>query len=85
MKLLTRVLFYLFAVVFAIALLTAGVYLTIPTHNTAAAHFDAIIALGYPANSDGTPTPEQRERVLEGVREYKAGVAPYLILSGARP
>lgn len=82
MKLFNRVLFYLFAVVFAIALLTAGVYLTIPNHNTAATRFDTIIVLGYPANSDGTPTPEQRERVLEGVREYKAGVAPYIIMSG---
>ncbi|HZY71695.1 MAG TPA: YdcF family protein [Edaphobacter sp.] len=83
MKLFNRVVFYLFAVVFAIALLGAGIYLTIPTHNTAATRFDAIVVLGYPASTNGTPTPEQRERVLEGVREYKAGVAPYLILSGA--
>ena len=31
---------------------------------------------------DGTPSPEQRERVLEGVREYKAGVAPHIIMTG---
>ncbi|MGA9718276.1 MAG: YdcF family protein, partial [Acidobacteriaceae bacterium] len=40
------------------------------------------IVLGYPAKSDGTPRPEMRERVLEGVREYRAGVAPRLILTG---
>lgn len=61
----------------------AGVYLTIPTHNTNATHFDTLIVLGYPANPDGSPSPEQRERVLEAVREYKADVAPYIIMSGA--
>ena len=64
MKILNRTLFYLSAVVFAIALIMAGIYITIPTHNTAATHFDTLIVLGYPANSDGTPSPEQRERVL---------------------
>jgi uncharacterized SAM-binding protein YcdF (DUF218 family) len=81
-KIFTRILFYLGAPIFAIALFAAGVYLTIPTHNTAASHFDTLIVLGYPANADGTPSPEQRERVLEGVREYKAGVAPYILMTG---
>ena len=57
-------------------------YRSIRTHNTNLAHFDTIIVLGTPANSDGTPSPEQRERTLEGVREFKAGVAPHLILTG---
>jgi uncharacterized SAM-binding protein YcdF (DUF218 family) len=82
-KLLPRALFYLSAIVLAIALFMAGVYLTLPTHNTAATHFDTLIVLGYPANPDGTPSPEQRERVLEGVREYKAGVASNIIMTGA--
>jgi len=81
-RLLNRALFYLSAIVLAIVLFMVGIYLTIPTHNTAATHFDALIVLGYPANADGTPSPEQRERVLEGVREYKAGVAPYIIMTG---
>jgi uncharacterized SAM-binding protein YcdF (DUF218 family) len=59
------------------------VYQAIPTHNTNLTHFDTIIVLGTPANPDGTPSPEQRERTLEGVREYKAGIAPALILTGA--
>lgn len=64
----------------------AFLYQTIPQHRgtnrDSAAHFDAIIVLGSPANPDGSPGPEQRERTLEGVREYKAGVAPHLIMSG---
>ncbi len=55
----------------------------IPGTNTAATHFDTIIVLGYPANLDGTASPEQRARVLEGVREYKAGAASHLIVTGS--
>jgi uncharacterized SAM-binding protein YcdF (DUF218 family) len=57
-------------------------YRTIPDHNTGHTRFDTIIVLGTPAKPDGTPSPEQRERTLEGVREYKAGVAPNLIFTG---
>ena len=46
-------------------------------------HFDAIIVLGTPADSDGNPTPELLDRVSEGVREYERGVAPQLIVTGA--
>ena len=53
-----------------------------PGGNTSAMRFDAIIVLGYPADSDGNPTPEQLARVSEGVREYERGVAPRLILTG---
>src|SRR5277367_4063074 len=60
----------------------AFVYRSIPAANTNLTHFDTIIALGYPANSDGTPSPEQRERILEGIREFKAGIAPHLIFTG---
>ena len=56
--------------------------LAIPNQNAAATHFDTLLVLGYPANSDGTPSPEQRERVLEAIREYRAGVAPTIIMSG---
>jgi uncharacterized SAM-binding protein YcdF (DUF218 family) len=55
---------------------------TLPLLNTGATHFDTLIVLGYPAFPDGTPRPEMRERVLEGVREYRAGVAPRLIMTG---
>jgi uncharacterized SAM-binding protein YcdF (DUF218 family) len=46
-------------------------------------HFDAILVLGTPADSDGNPTPELLDRVSEGVREYERGVAPRLIVTGA--
>ena len=62
---------------------TALLYESIPSANTNLTHFDTIIVLGTPARLDGTPSPEQRERTLEGVREFKAGIAPRLIFTGA--
>ena len=82
MKLLQRSLFALAVLAFTFGLILYGNYITLPTHNTAAKHFDTIIVLGTPSHLDGTPSPEQRERVLEGVREYKAGVAPIIIITG---
>ena len=55
---------------------------SIPLANTAQTKFDAILVLGAPCRRDGTPSPEQRERVLEGVRQWRAGVAPRMIVSG---
>lgn len=82
MKTLRQLLFILFLIVFTAALVIYGNYITLPTHNTTATHFDTIIVLGTPSKLDGTPSPEQRERVIEGVREYKAGVAPRIIMTG---
>jgi uncharacterized SAM-binding protein YcdF (DUF218 family) len=67
-----------------LALFGSGVIarLLAPSSNTALNRFDAIIVLGYPADSDGNPTPEQLARVTEGVHEYERGVAPRLILTG---
>lgn len=53
-----------------------------PTGNTSRTHFDAILVLGSPADSDGNPTPEQLARVTEAVHEYERGVAPRLIFTG---
>lgn len=78
MKLPRLLLLLILTVGLAIVLNRAG----IPNHNTDAAHFDTLLVLGYPANPDGTPSPEQRERVLEAVQEYKAGVAPEIIMTG---
>ena len=70
-------------VLFVIATLaTIFIYRSIPSQNTPAADFHVIIVLGTPANPDGTPSPEQRERTLEGVREFQAGVAPHIIFTG---
>jgi uncharacterized SAM-binding protein YcdF (DUF218 family) len=51
--------------------------------NTSRQTFDAIIVLGTPSDDDGNPTPAMLDRVSEGVREYRRGVAPRLILTGA--
>ena len=72
----------LFALILLAVLAVVFNRLAIPDHNTAATHFDTLVVLGYPANPDGTPSPEQRERVLEAVREYKVGVAPNIIMTG---
>ena len=68
------------------ATVTAAVMLAnfyaIPQSNTTQTHFDAILVLGTPTLDDGTPSPEQRERTEEAVREFKAGVAPVLIMTG---
>ena len=78
MKFLKGSLFVIAIVIFTAALTMAGVFITVPFRNTLATHFDSLIVLGYRSNPDGTPSPEQRERVLEAaVREYKNGVAPH--------
>jgi uncharacterized SAM-binding protein YcdF (DUF218 family) len=57
-------------------------YETIPTHNCKRTHFDTIIVLGSPALLSGQPSPEERERVMEGVREFNAGRAANMIFTG---
>jgi uncharacterized SAM-binding protein YcdF (DUF218 family) len=81
-KLLTRLLYALSVAVFTCIVFLVANFLSIPSSNAPLTHFDTLIVLGYPTNPDGTPSPEQRERVLEAVREYKAGVSPHLIMSG---
>ena len=71
-----------FVGIVAVVAAVAALYLTVPQSNAQLTHFDTIIVLGSPANPDGTPSAEQRERVLEGVREYRAGVAPHIIMTG---
>jgi len=53
-----------------------------PATNTSRDHFDAIVVLGTPADSDGNPTAEELARVSEAVREYERGVAPRLLITG---
>src|ERR1700716_1063175 len=82
MRLLRKLLTLLVALIVLIIGGTAFLYRSIPTTNTNLTHFDAIVVLGTPSMEDGTPSPEQRERTLEGVREFKSGVAPHLIVTG---
>lgn len=57
-------------------------YRTTPEAATARDRFDVIIVLGSPTNWDRTVSPDQRERTLEAVREYRRGVAPRLFFTG---
>lgn len=82
-KPLRKLLTFIFAIVVIATVDAAFVYRSIPSSNTNLTHLDTIIVLGTPARLDGTPSPEQRERTLEGVREFKAGIAPHLIFTGA--
>lgn len=78
-----RVILVLLIVALIYPALVLGTFLFASTHNAELGNVDAIIVLGCPSNSDGSPTPEQRERVLEAVREYQKGTSHEIIMSGA--
>lgn len=67
------------ALVMAAVLITYG---TVPDHHGKETHFDVLLVLGSPPDPDGSPSPEQRERVMEAVREYRAGRAGTILVSG---
>jgi uncharacterized SAM-binding protein YcdF (DUF218 family) len=72
-----------FGLLVTLCLLIAFVtYKTVPTANCDLAHFDTVLVLGCPTLVSGQASPEQRERVTEGVREFKAGRAEHMIFSG---
>jgi len=77
-----KLLIVLFTLCAITMVVVAVLYRDIPNSNTDLTHFDTLIVLGNPASADGTASPEQRERTMEGVREFKAGVAPHLIMTG---
>jgi uncharacterized SAM-binding protein YcdF (DUF218 family) len=77
-----RVLAVFGLLVLAAVLFVGVTYETVPRHNCKRTHFDTIIVLGAPVQSDGNPSPEERERVMEGVSEFKAGRAEHIIFSG---
>ena len=58
------------------------IYFSIPIQDTQQAQFDVILVLGNPAKDDGSIGPEAKSRLLEGIRQYRAGVAPRLLLTG---
>ncbi len=55
---------------------------TVPTSNCKLTHFDTILVLGCPTLPNGQLSPEGRERVTEGVKEFKAGRAAHILFSG---
>ena len=59
-----------------------GFYFFAPRENANLSTVDTLIVLGCPTRLDGSPTPEQRERVMEGIREFKRGVSSHVIMTG---
>src|SRR5271154_5476364 len=73
----------IFAIVLATAIAcTSIIYFSIPMQDTRQAQFDVILVLGNPAKDDGSIAPLAKSRVLEGIRQYRAGVAPRLLMTG---
>lgn len=60
----------------------AIMYFSIPMNDTQQSQFDVVLVLGNPAKSDGSIGPIARSRVLEAIRQYRAGVAPRLLMTG---
>ena len=60
-----------------------GLYFFADRGNADRPKVDTLIVLGCPTNPDGSPTPEQRERVMESVREFRKGVSDHIIMTGA--
>ena len=58
------------------------IYFSIPMSDTEQRQFDVILVLGNPAKDDGSIGPVARSRVLEAIRQYHAGVAPRLLMTG---
>ncbi|MGC2512479.1 MAG: YdcF family protein [Acidobacteriaceae bacterium] len=53
-----------------------------PRQNAQLGKVDTLIVLGCPTLPDGSPSPEQRARVMEGVREFDRGVSRHIIMTG---
>ena len=64
--------------------LVFALFFSISNHNVDLNTVDTLIVLGTPTQPDGSPSPEQRERVMEGVREFKAGVSRHIIMTGGK-
>jgi uncharacterized SAM-binding protein YcdF (DUF218 family) len=82
MRVVLRVLLALLILSLAYPVVVLGLFFFAPHENAQLEKVDTLIVLGCPTKADGSPTPEQRERVLEGVREYKQGVSSHIIMTG---
>lgn len=79
---LTAVLAVVVDCLIAYPAIVLGLYFFAPHENAKLGKVDTLIVLGCPTRPDGSPTPEQRERVMEGVREYDKGVSTHMIMTG---
>ncbi len=71
-----------FAVLVAAVAVVISAYLTVPKRNNADDQVDCLLVLGSPTGIDGAPTQAQRWRVDEAIREYRAGRAPRMLMTG---
>lgn len=83
MRIALRILLILVVLGLCYPALILGLYFLAPHSDANLQHVDTLIVLGCPTKPDGSPTPEQRERVLEGVREFRNGVSSHIIMTGA--
>jgi uncharacterized SAM-binding protein YcdF (DUF218 family) len=73
----------IFAIILATAIASCCIiYFSIPMQDTQQPQFDVILVLGNPAKDDGSIAPIAESRVLEAIRQYRAGVAPRLLMTG---
>jgi uncharacterized SAM-binding protein YcdF (DUF218 family) len=79
---MNRVLAGLGLLILLFLLVLVTTYATVPSKNCTLNHFDTIVVLGTPTLENGQPSPEERERVNEAVREFRAGRADHIIFSG---
>jgi uncharacterized SAM-binding protein YcdF (DUF218 family) len=77
-----RVVSVIIGVAAVLACVSVLLFLTIPTQNGQLHHADVIVVLGVPAREDGGASMGEQWRVAEAVREWRAGRAPRILLSG---
>ncbi|MEO8725590.1 MAG: YdcF family protein [Acidobacteriaceae bacterium] len=82
MRIALRLLLLVVLVCLMFPALVLGLYFFAPRENARLGKVDTLIVLGCPTRADGSPTPEQRERVMEGVREFKMGRSERMIMTG---
>lgn len=59
-----------------------GLYFSTSQQNATVGKVDTLIVLGCPTLPDGSPSPQQRSRVMEGVREFDRGISRHIIMTG---
>jgi uncharacterized SAM-binding protein YcdF (DUF218 family) len=82
MRIVLRVLLVLLILCLVYPAIVFGLFYFAPHANAKLNKVDTLIVLGCPTKADGSPTPEQRERVMEGVREFKKGISSHIIMTG---
>jgi uncharacterized SAM-binding protein YcdF (DUF218 family) len=73
----------IFAIISATVIACVAVlYFSIPMADTQQTKYDVILVLGNPATDNGSIAPLAQSRVLEGIRQYRAGAAPRIMMTG---